>query len=71
MLYYAVIDTNVIVSAMMNPDSIPGNVLKHALGGRKIATNKGLFEKQRNNSASCVTYNSEFKNCYSCYNYFR
>lgn len=34
MLYYAVIDTNVIVSAMMNPDSIPGNVLKHALGGR-------------------------------------
>lgn len=36
MLYYAVIDTNVIVSAMMNPDSIPGNVLKHALGGRII-----------------------------------
>lgn len=36
MLYYAVIDTNVIVSAMMNPDSIPGTVLKHALGGRII-----------------------------------
>ena len=36
MIFYAVIDTNVIVSGMLNPDSIPGIVLKHALGGRII-----------------------------------
>ena len=28
MIYYAVIDTNVIVSALLKPDSIPGNVVK-------------------------------------------
>ena len=33
MIYYAVIDTNVIVSAMLNPDSIPGTVLKCAFAG--------------------------------------
>lgn len=33
MTYYAVIDTNVIVSALLNPDSIPGSVLKYALSG--------------------------------------
>ena len=33
MIYYAVIDTNVIVSAMLNPDSIPGTVVKYALAG--------------------------------------
>ena len=33
MNYYAVIDTNVIVSAMLNPDSIPGMILKYALAG--------------------------------------
>lgn len=27
MIYYAVIDTNVIVSALLKPDSIPGNVV--------------------------------------------
>ena len=29
MKYYAVIDTNVIVSAMLFPDSIPGTILKY------------------------------------------
>lgn len=33
MIYYAVIDTNVIISAMLNPNSIPGLVLKYALSG--------------------------------------
>lgn len=33
MIYYAVIDTNVIISAMLNPDSIPGTVVKYALAG--------------------------------------
>lgn len=33
MTYYAVIDTNVIISAMLNPDSIPGTVVKYALAG--------------------------------------
>lgn len=31
MIYYAVIDTNVIVSAMLNPNSIPGLVIKYVL----------------------------------------
>ena len=33
MKYYAVIDTNVIVSALLNPDSIPGTILKYASSG--------------------------------------
>ena len=36
MNYYAVIDTNVLVSALLRPKSIPGIVLKEALGGRVI-----------------------------------
>ena len=31
MRYFAVIDTNVIVSAMLKPDSVPGTILKFAL----------------------------------------
>lgn len=30
---YAVIDTNVVVSALLKPDSVPGAVLAHALRG--------------------------------------
>ena len=33
---YAVIDTNVLVSAMLNFDSVPGHVVEHALVGRII-----------------------------------
>ena len=33
MQYYAVIDTNVIVSAMLKWDSIPGSILELALDG--------------------------------------
>ena len=33
MKYYAVIDTNVIVSAMLNPDSVPGSILRYAIAG--------------------------------------
>lgn len=33
MKYYAVIDTNVLVSAMLKWDSVPGNVLELALDG--------------------------------------
>lgn len=36
MNYYAVIDTNVLVSALFKPESIPGIVLEEALGGRVI-----------------------------------
>ncbi len=36
MIYYAVIDTNVLVSAMLKADSTPGMVLKEALGGSMI-----------------------------------
>lgn len=33
MRYYAVIDTNVLVSAMLKWDSVPGNVLELTFGG--------------------------------------
>lgn len=33
MKYYAVIDTNVLVSAMLKWDSIPGNVMEMVFGG--------------------------------------
>ena len=33
MKYYAVIDTNVVVSAMLRWDSVPGCVLEHAFVG--------------------------------------
>lgn len=33
MKYYAVIDTNVLVSAMLNADSIPGQIAEEALSG--------------------------------------
>ena len=33
MIYYAVIDTNVVISAMLKPESNPGMVLKYALSG--------------------------------------
>ena len=33
MNYYAVIDTNVLVSAMLRWDSVPGCVLEHAFVG--------------------------------------
>lgn len=33
MEYYAIIDTNVIVSAMLKWDSVPGNILELALDG--------------------------------------
>lgn len=36
MKYYAVIDTNVVVSAQLREASIPGRVLKEALEGRII-----------------------------------
>ncbi len=36
MKYFAVIDTNVVVSALLNRDSIPGTVLVEALTGRII-----------------------------------
>ncbi len=36
MKYYAVIDTNVLVSAMLKWDSVPGNVLELVYGGTII-----------------------------------
>ena len=36
MMYYAVIDTNVLVSAMLKPESVPGLIVAEALTGRII-----------------------------------
>lgn len=37
MRYYAVIDTNVLVSALLNPFSVPGQVAAEAMEGSIIA----------------------------------
>ena len=36
MKYYVVLDTNVVVSALLNLSSIPGLILQEALAGRVI-----------------------------------
>ncbi len=36
MKYFAAIDTNVVVSALLNRDSLPGTILEEALKGRII-----------------------------------
>lgn len=33
MMYYAILDTNVLVSSMLNPKSVPGLILREALYG--------------------------------------
>ncbi len=33
MIYYAVIDTNVLVSSMLKPDSIPGEIIEKCVNG--------------------------------------
>lgn len=49
MKYYAVIDTNVLVSAMIKWDSIPGNVVELAFSGTIIPLlNKQIMEEYRN-----------------------
>lgn len=48
MRYYAVIDTNVLVSAMLKWDSVPGNVLELTYGGTIIPVlNAGIVEEYR------------------------
>ena len=36
MKYYVVLDTNVVVSALLNLSSVPGIILQEALAGRVI-----------------------------------
>ena len=46
MKYYAVIDTNVVVSAMLRWDSVPGRVLEHAFVGDIIPLLNGQVIKE-------------------------
>lgn len=46
MKYYAVIDTNVLVSAMLKWDSVPGNVLELTYGGTIIPLLNELIVKE-------------------------
>ena len=46
MMYYAVIDTNVLVSAMLRWDSVPGCVLEHAFIGNIIPLLNGQVLKE-------------------------
>ena len=46
MIIYAVIDTNVLVSAMINPKSVPGQIITEALIGRIIPVlNDAILEE--------------------------
>jgi len=48
MRYYAVIDTNVLVSAMLKWDSVPGNILELTFGGTIIPIlNAHIVEEYR------------------------
>ena len=48
MRYYAVIDTNVLVSALLRGSSVPGMILREALTGRIIPLfNDGILEEYR------------------------
>ena len=44
MRYYAVIDTNVLVSAMLKYQSVPGEIAHEALLGDLIVTPKEMLE---------------------------
>ena len=49
MKFYAVIDTNVLVSAAMKPDSVPGQVLELVLDGVIVPVfDKTIIEEYRN-----------------------
>ena len=48
MKYYAVIDTNVLVSAMLKWDSVPGNIMELAFSGSIIPVlNEEIFNEYR------------------------
>ncbi len=49
MKYYAVIDTNVFVSAMLKWNSIPGNVMEFVFSGVIIPLlNEGIMKEYEN-----------------------
>ena len=43
MRYYAVIDTNVLVSAMLKFQSVPGQIVNEALLGALLRERKAVF----------------------------
>ena len=47
MKYYAVIDTNVIVSAYLHWNSVPGNLMDAVFDGRIIPVISGEIEEER------------------------
>ena len=48
MIRYGAIDTNVLVSAMLKWDSVPGLVLKHVFGGNLVPVfNEKILEEYR------------------------
>ena len=50
MIYYAVLDTNVLVSALLKKNSIPAMILKHAANGAIIPLySEKIFEKIEGN----------------------
>ena len=59
MKYYVVIDTNVLVSALMKPESIPRVILEEALSGRIMPLLNGEildeYEAAGNSNLTIVT----------------
>ena len=59
MVYYAVIDTNVLISAMLKWNSVPGNVLEFTFSGTIIPVLnehivRGQWKKKERNYVSQI-----------------
>ena len=54
---YAVIDTNVLVSALLKPGSVPGRVVDHAFGGNLVPVVSNDIEREYLE----VLYRAKFK----------
>ena len=70
MKYYAVIDTNVLVSAMLKWNSVPGNVMELAFDGPIIPVYNSDIMKEYREVRKCLkgwrSVNQQI-NCYTNY----
>lgn len=57
MKYYAVIDTNVLVSAMLKWDSVPGNIMELVFTGCIVPVVNVLLRSEKTEDAYLVTGN--------------
>lgn len=66
MIYYAILDTNVLVSSMLNPNSVPGSVVREALTGDIDGCKKLADLNCANNSLSRLDVSGFALNSLEC-----